>query len=290
MTKSPLARGPLSQSEKDFIEANAETMDPQTIADKIRRTKDVVLKRLTALKAPHLDRTPAGVRARDNDEQAIARQELRQSVAWSLLSSEFTVEELRLFEERYVALKSQFKEDVLASEESQLFKAIKAEIMMHRNLVQQKQAQEDIQTWERKRSAWEVTHEGHNPSEEEQQKYLNIEQFLRGSYAAKQSLTNEYIKLDQSHQDCLKSLKSTREQRISRVESSKLSFLDLIRQITDSENAAAEGRMMELAKKSTEKERLRLGAEHRYGDDTIDRPLLNADTVGIETDDDEDGD
>ncbi len=58
------------------------------------------------------------------------KRSLRKSSTWKLLKKQFSDEELDVFEEKYTDLMQQFKEDVLKTEEVQLFHSIKLEISL----------------------------------------------------------------------------------------------------------------------------------------------------------------
>lgn len=254
-------KGPLTAAEKEFIGRNAGIVDPADIALRLDRSDEVVLKFLRSVGA---------------SKKAIGEAEasLRSSMAWRHLAFEFNGDEVAYFEERYTALKEQFKDDVLASEEASLFKAVKLEILMHRNLVQQKRAEAEIDRLETDKAGALSA-----PGKFDTERFAFMDAALQGAYASKQAKTSEYAKLDNTHQDILKSLKSTREQRISKVESSKRTFLDIIRMLSEQDAADRADRQIDQMRKATDKELRRLGGVHVYADGTPDRPILNAETV-----------
>jgi hypothetical protein len=264
-------KGALSNAEREFIAKNAGILEPAAMARAIDRTEELVLRQLrtigTAVEA-----------ARDEGGAS--------SMAWRHLAFEFDGDEVAYFKERWAALNDQFKGDLLlASEEGTLFKAVKLEILMHRNLVQQKRAEEQLKALEQRRV------ELFTPDRQfDRDEATFLGETLKAAVAAKQDLTTEYTRLDHSHQDILKGLKATREQRISRVESGKRTFIDVIRALCDREAADRADRQIDQMRKATDKELRRLAAPHAYADGLVDRPILNCDTVVLPVvSDDHDG-
>lgn len=258
-----MKKGKFSKAERDFIAANSAKMSAKQIAEHLDRTIETVSGLIGTKPVP--------------TEQLEIRNALKQSMAWQHLLEEFTTDEVRYFEEKYSALKEQFSEGLMASEEGQLFKAIKTELMMHRNLIQQRKSQEEIDRLEEeKRLLLRRKAAGEHVEVEE---FLNSDTFLSTAYASKQSKSNEYHKLDQQHQDVMKGLKATREQRITKIENNKRTLMDLIRILDDQDAAERADRTIDLMKKQADKELRRIGGVHKYADGTFDRPILSAETV-----------
>jgi hypothetical protein len=102
---------------------------------------------------------------------------------------------------------------------------------------------------------------------------------LANMRAAEQSKYNEYTTLDKGHQQLMKDLKATRDQRLSRAADGKKNFLDFIKMLQDEDIKEREGRQMAFAKKAHAREVKRLGQDHTYQDGAIDKAVLNAETV-----------
>ena len=79
-----------------------------------------------------------------------------------------------------------------------------------------------------------------------------------------------------------KDLKATRDQRIKRIEDSKSSWAGFLRALEDEEERERVGDDAELMKIAKDKSREKLGTFHTFIDGSIDRPLLNADTINME--------
>lgn len=262
-------RGKLAKHEEQFIREHAGNTHPQIIANKLNRTIEFV-QRYIALKCPVYDNSDV--------VKSQLRVELRQSMAWKNLPKEFDNDEIMYFEERFLALKEQFNDDVFASEEGQLMKAIKAEILMHRNLVSQKRTEKELERLLNERTALTKSlRENENVTERE--KLNEVIMTVKELTNSRPHLVAEYEKLDRSHQEIMKSLKATREQRISKVENSKRSFLDVIAMLQEKDQQDRANRQIEQMKKATDNEFERLSKAFKYDDNFLDKPILSADTV-----------
>jgi hypothetical protein len=270
-------RGRLSPDEKEQIQANAATMSVDDIATLLNRSPEVVADFI----GQHVNKRPGALAAAA--EKATIRQELRDSAAWKNLKDEFTPDELRYFEEMYVSLMGQFKGDVLPSEETQIFQAVKFELLMSRNLKERKRAREDIDRLEQMQAEFLKQFNG-TPgmmTDDQREAVLAMETQINVAKAAEQSRTNEYVKLQERHEALMKSLKSTRDQRVKQIESAKVNFLGVIKMLQDRDVQQREGRQMELMKLAGQREGIRLGRPHTFEDGNEDSPILSSDTVDL---------
>jgi hypothetical protein len=273
--KQPTKSGRLSNAEVAFIEANAGRMTPQDIAGKLNRSVNVVLKAMSA--------KPATPRPPEPETQSSIRLGLKQSAAWKQLVAEFEKDELAYFEEQYVALMDQFSEDkVLPTEENQVFKVIKLDLLKHRNAVKQRRVGREIERLEVTREQLLKLQKFNLPDSDEDVRKLQIlDELLEKANSLQADLTVEYVKLEEKHQKLMEALKATRQQRVDRIESGKMDFLGLLRSLQE-ESVRQEGdRYIELMRRATAGELNRLSAHHQYGDSSYDRPILTPDTVGL---------
>lgn len=264
-----------TRAEKDFARDNASKMAAEEIAK-------------------HLGRSPSAVRAflsREGKDPAMPpeavsiKEALRASLAWKKLKDEFTTDELAYFEEEYVALLRQFKDDVLKTEEQQIRKAITLDIFMRRVGSAKLRLIEDItrlDDWQRrahreyKEQKAELTEDQRAAKEEF---LLNLETQLSSLRAAEAAKTREYNELDNRHQKLMEALKATRDQRFAKVESSRETWLGVLTELADEERRGAVSLQMRLMEEATAREQKRLGRHHVYGDGQADRPLLSEETV-----------
>ena len=215
----------------------------------------------------------------NEQEQQIA-QDIKKTKAWQQLTEELSPNELLYYEEKYAQYMAQFKDDVLVTEQTQISLLIKFEIMMHRNAKAKYSAAQEIARLVSMQNDFLATFPDRSAmSEDDREHVLSLEAQIQSAKQAEQARSGEFIKLEEKHQALLKDLKATREQRVTRIESSKQSFLAIIRQLQEEENKELMGRQMEIMRQVSEKEMDRLGAPHVYEDGSADLPILNADTI-----------
>jgi hypothetical protein len=276
-------RGRLSPAEKKFIADNATILPADAIARKLNRRKETVEGFLrNPSPAPKAPKPPKPKVALPEPPPAVAQFQavLHTSSAWKRLKDEFDSGELDYFTERYSALMLQFQDDVLATEENQIMQAIKYELLMSRNLIERKKLRKAIERLEKMQATFLSRFKSHaDMTETDKADAGNMHNQLSNMRAAEQSKYNEYTTLDKQNQQLLKGLKATREQRLNRATDGKKNFLDFIKMMQDEDVKEREGRQMAHMLAAREKEVGQLGEDHVYQDGTIDRPVLNAQTV-----------
>lgn len=273
-----LKQGTISKEEKQYVLANVGKIGLAEMASSMNRSPIAIQRFIDAHARNPGDALVVPKRVAEEEVKSA----LRTTKSWLQLSQEFDQEELCAFEERYIALMDQFKDDVMASEHGQIFKAIKLELMMHRNLVQQKRAMTEIEKWETIRGQFLRAINNETFKEPaHMQPLTELDALLSGAMAAKQSLIKEYVSLDDNNQDILKSLKATREQRIEKNQMSKQSFTQLMHLLMERDVAEKEGRLAMQLKEQADKEYARLGREFQYTETEVDRPILNSETVNF---------
>lgn len=292
--------GKFSKQETDYMREHARTKTPDEISIRLGRSPALVRKWVEE----HVALQPGPDATREERKQATRsaiRVELRNSLDWKKLADEFTEDELAYYEEEYVELVAQFRDDVWKTERQQIRKAITLDILMRRNMAMRKQALEDIARLEKMQARatrdFEAARDklSEDVRQEREAFLLNIETQLQASKAAEQSKTKEYTDLDLRHQKLMQDLKATREQRISKVESDKRSLLGILKELQDEEVRLREEELMNLMKRAAEREHGRLSRPHKYDDGNEDQPILSAETVdaldrgGVEDEDDPEG-
>ena len=187
------------------------------------------------------------------------------------------VEKLKLeyFEDTWINLIKQFREDVLPAEELQIKQFITIDILINRSMKERKRHIEETAKLQ-----GEVDKEYNKPEDtRDVARLMNLEtqlSFARNSIA---NYTNEYTKLLNEQQKISKDLKATREQRIKRVEDGKSSWVGLIRMLEDEEIREREGKEMAIIGLATDRSKSILQQYHNFQDNTIDRPFLTSETV-----------
>jgi len=268
-TNIPRKRGQLSLDEEKFIRDNVASLSIPDIANAINRNEAPVKRYITenSLLIPAEEKS--------NDEYL--RHKLYSKTFWIEIKRQFDSEtgELPYFEDTWISLIKQFREDVLPAEELQIKQFITIDILINRSMKERKR---HIAETEKLQKQVDKEYEK-NEMERDIPKLANLEtqlSFARNSIA---NYTNEYTKLLSEQQKISKDLKATREQRIKRIEDGKSSWVGLIRMLEDEELREKEGKEMEILNMATNKAKEQLEAYHTYQDQTVDRPFLTPDSV-----------
>ena len=268
--QSPRKRGKLALEEQQFIRDNIDSLSIEQIAEALNRTVKPVQRYVTESKI--------GIQSKDEQENnRTLRQKLHAKTFWIEITKQFdeSTGELQYFEDTWIGLVKQFREDVLPAEELQIKQFITIDILINRSMKERKRHIADTEKLQE-----EVDNE-YKLSEElrDGPKLANLEtqlSFARNSIA---NYTNEYTKLLNEQQKISKDLKATREQRIKRIEDGKSSWIGLIRMLEDEEIREKEGREMEIMNMSVEQQIKKLSQYHTYQDGEVDTPLLTPEIV-----------
>ena len=268
--KPPRKRGQLGLEEEKFIRDNIGLLSIEQIADQLNRTVKPVERYISEAKI--------GLKTPDEQENdKTLRQKLHAKTFWTEIERQFDKDsgELDYFEDTWIGLVKQFREDVLPAEELQIKQFITIDILINRSMKERKRHiadTEKLQTEvDREYALDEELRDG--------PKLANLEtqlSFARNSIA---NYTNEYTKLLNEQQKISKDLKATREQRIKRIEDGKSSWIGLIRMLEDEEIREKQGREMEIMAMAVEKNKELLSEYHQYADDGVDMPLLTPETI-----------
>lgn len=267
-TKGPKKRGQLSLDEEKFIRDHISTLSIDQISHRLNRSpapieRYAVENNLLAIS--------------NSTDDKYLKNKLHQKSFWSEIEKQFDKDsgELEYFENVWVNLIKQFREDVLPAEELQIKQFITIDILINRSMKERKRHIVETEKLQR------LVDKEYEKSEDQRDipKLANLEtqlSFARNSIA---NYTNEYTKLLNEQQKISKDLKATREQRIKRIEDGKSSWTGLIRMLEDEEIREKEGREMEILALATEKYKNKLEQYHNYADNTVDKPFLTPDSV-----------
>jgi len=261
-------RGQLSLDEEKYIQENVGILSIEEIATHLNRNIDPINKYIKQKKLYAADEV---------QEIETLKQKLYLKTFWHEIEKQFDRDsgELDYFENTWVGLIKQFREDVLPAEELQIKQFITIDILINRSMKERKRHIAETERLQR-----QVDKEYEKPEEQRDiPKLANLESqlsFARNSIA---SYTNEYTKLLNEQQKISKDLKATREQRIKRIEDGKSSWVGLIRMLEEEDVREREGREMEILAMATDKARQKLYEFHQYADNKLDSPILNKDSV-----------
>lgn len=266
-------KGRLGKEDQAYIRASAYKVPVEEIAAKLDKTPEMVQRYIE-------DHVPVP-KGDKNSERLAIRQGLRRSLAWQQLNDEFTPKEIEYFEEEFAKMMSQFKGDVLPTEEKQIFQLIKFEILMNRNLKARQRAVQDIAELREMQKGILDAVGGDRTllGEADKERLLEYQTAIENARAADNARTKEYKELHSEHSDLMKTLKGTRDQRIKQIESSKVSFLGLLKMLQDKDARDVEGEFMGVMDAASKKEWERLAKPYKYADGNEDQPLLTAETV-----------
>lgn len=266
--------GKPSKKEVEFILKNISVLGLSSICAKLGRSEKTV-------KKVCLDNGVAYESEVTEDilSQGKASAQLRNSPEWQSLKDEFSSKELQYFTHRYSRVVSQFQDDVLSTEESQIFQLIKFEILMSRCLKDVKKLK--IVRADKEKQITEILSLYDDtllPDSERNKVYK-----LRGEVENLSTLENvkvdEYGKLHAKVSSILKELKATREQRINKIDNNKFDFISLIKRMADDKFRSQAGEELAFVQIAKEREKQRLSQYHTYIDGGLDKPLLSVETV-----------
>ena len=271
----PRKRGQLALEEQKFIRDNIDSLSIEQIAEALNRTIKPVQRYVTESKI--------GIQSKDDQENnRTLRNKLHAKTFWIEITKQFdeSTGELQYFEDTWIGLVKQFREDVLPAEELQIKQFITIDILINRSMKERKRHIADTEKLQ------EDVDKEYKLSEDQRDgpKLANLEtqlSFARNSIA---NYTNEYTKLLNEQQKISKDLKATREQRIKRIEDGKSSWIGLIRMLEDEEIREKEGREMEIMNMSVEQQVKKLSEYHTYQDGEVDTPLLTPEVIKGKTD------
>ena len=261
-----MKKGRFSTEEMQFIEANAEVLSPNMIAIKLNRDPESI-KNWIADKI--------GFSTKQKREAEVAS-ELKEKPYFKELNTQFSVEELEMFEFHFKKMWSQFKDDVFHTEEMQIIDTIKLEILMNRILRSQQQNQRDIISTE----GLVREEKSRDRDQRDMDLIVNLERQIAMLRASQETLSKDYKDLQTRKATMLKDLKGTREQRIKAIEDSKQTFASLVKKIAiDPQYRTNIGIEMEKMRLAVEKEKERLSEYTNYEDGQVDQPFLTSETT-----------
>lgn len=268
MNKIPKKRGQLSLDEEEYIRDNFNKLDIKEIATHLNRTPAPIKRYIEESKLEYMD---------DPEGYDTLKNKLHSKSFWTEIIRQFDADsgELTYFENTWINLVKQFREDVLPAEELQIKQFITIDILINRSMKERKRHISDTEKLQT-----QVDDEYLLPEDQRDiPRLTNLETQLSFARNSISSYTNEYTKLLNEQQKISKDLKATREQRIKRIEDGKSSWVGLIRMLEDEEIREKEGRQMEILSMATEKSKEKLVEYHTYQDNIVDQPFLTPDDV-----------
>lgn len=274
--QSARKRGQLSLEEEQYIRQNFPNLSAEEIAVNLNRSSAPINR--------YIKENQLVVSQEEKNDTEFLRQKLHVKTFWTEIMRQFDHDtgELQYFEDTWINLIKQFREDVLPAEELQIKQFITIDILINRSMKERKRHIAETEKLQK-----QVDQEyARNELDRDIPKLANLEtqlSFARNSIA---NYTNEYTKLLNEQQKISKDLKATREQRIKRIEDGKSSWTGLIRMLEDETIREKEGREMEILSMATLKNRNKLEQFHQYEDKKLDKPFLTPESVLLEDNND----
>jgi len=140
-----MKKGRISKEEENFIRENID-LDCNQLAIELDRDPDSILGFIKKKVAKGDLPAPSWLGGRQDEEKAYY--DLTRRPYWSELKLQFTEGELKLFQYHWARIISQFKDDVIPTEELQVVDLIKLELLMNRGLKYNKDNIEQISALE----------------------------------------------------------------------------------------------------------------------------------------------
>ena len=268
-----MKKGRFSKQEINYIENNIDN-GPDRIGTELDRNPESVLGFIKKKVAKGDFKRPVWMEEQEDEEKA--KYDLTFRPYWAELKQQFTDEELKLFQYHWARIISQFRDDVIPTEELQVVDLIKLELLMNRGLKYNKDNIEQIHALE----ALVLAERQRDPDQIDKDALFNMERQIASLKASQESLNRDYRDLQTKKNSMLKEMKATREQRVKRLEDSKQNFTSWMSYlVANPEVTSSYGMEMEKMRLAMEKEKERLAEYHKYTDEMVDQPFLTPDTV-----------
>ena len=259
-----MKKGRFSKEDIQYIEENVLTDSPEQIAKALDRDPESIE---NFIKKKH---------GKGASREEIAAFDLENRPYWIEVRQQFTEEELKLFKYHWARIISQFRDDVIPTEELQVVDLIKLELLMNRSLKQNKDNIQQISALE----GLVQQERARDPDQQDVDMVFNMERQIASLKASQESLNKDYRELQTKKNSMLKEMKATREQRVKRLEDSKQSLVGWIAYLMGNPDVTSQyGIEMEKMRLAMIQEKERLAGYHKYTDGQVDQHFLNSDTI-----------
>jgi len=262
-------RGKLSNEDVAYINEYHNTKSVDDIALVLNRTPETI--------QAFMERTNLLSNADSPDifQRTVLKNKLLSRSYFHEAKKQFTQDELDYFQEHWIELQLQFKEDVLYSEELVIKDWLTLDILMGRALKDRRDSELALESVKKEYDDEFKKGDGvRNPE------ILGQLEIRRGGLeSAIESHTQNHMNLLKEVKNLIKSLKGNRDERIQRIEDGKTHFTGLLRALQDPVFRAEVAEEIELVKISKNKTLRELSRLHQYGDGNYDKPFLTPETV-----------
>jgi hypothetical protein len=253
-------------------------MSPAEMSKVLQRPKQLILK---IMKREGL--AEAEGERPEHISRADLKAQLKKKAFYSQVKQQLSHDELLYFEEMWVNSLEQFDLDIRPTEELQLKRLILLDIQADRINIQKKEQAEDLA-----RKQQLLNREmGLAANERDREQIAVIQSEIAAIRSALQNFSREAKDLISESKHIQKDLKATRDQRADTIDDSKINFTSWIKVVQDAKFRRGVSAEMEVLKMSTQNAKNKLGEYVEFADGTVDRQLINYETV--EEEDEQDG-
>ncbi len=252
--------GKLTAKEKSFIKANSGVLTAAQMSLKMKRTISIIEEYLE-------ESNFGGLHVSETLES------LRRGHEYGLLKDELTDRELKIFEKKYSEWVGQFQEDITASEKNQIFDTIKLQIMMSKVLQRNKAIEETVSGLEAEIKALREDEE--MDDEIKQKRIKDLRDYKRDIYTNFNANDRVYQEQQKLHLEMLKSLNASRNQRVTKNDNKKNTFMSLMRNMQDDAQRNQIGNEVELEKLAAISEGERFKETTTFLDGSLVEPFIS---------------
>lgn len=272
-------RGALSKAEKEFILKNSQIMTAAQLAEKIGKSEKTinrfVFKSNTVIK---------GEDGHTDDEKSVRlRKILRSRPYWNKLKKQFTEEEIKTFEITWINIFKQFDEDVNQTEELQVKKHISLEIFRDRHLEKSFSIEKQIEELGKKLEE-EYAKGATNLDAIKELNHL-IDRLQQNQIAVNREINSIVDK----QKDTEKALKGSRDQRVKEFVDAEKNWTNVVRLLAKGEVLEQVGKHIEIMKIAQQAQRNKMYDYHNFYDRSIDRLILNSESLEQEEENNAEG-
>ena len=266
-------RGPLSTPEMEYIKKNIELQSVEEIAAAIGKTVHTVRKfvyRKNLVSKETIANVP------DAHRRIKIKDKLRSREYWSEIKKQFTPEEIVVFEDYFVSLYIQFDEDCLPSEELQIKKFITLEILKDRMLKQDYLNAKEIE----KLRVFLDAEYALPPELKNSDNVRTFSNTIEKLQTNQLTFLEEYRAITQEQKFVEKSLKMSRDDRIKNIQDATQNWTSILKLLSEDNSVRDKvGKHIELMRIAKDQSKKTLSDFHTFIDNSLDRPLLNHETV-----------
>ena len=254
-----------NQKIRDLV---AQGMSTQEIAKEVNRTVQAINNFITR-------DSRVGLTGEEIASLERVQQSLYTNAFWRDVKEQLTDNEARYFEDIWCEmLLKQFREDLLPAEQLQLKNVIILNILMDRSMKDRRECIED-----REKAKRQLNTEIRKGNDGDSDLIMSLEQQIEMLKSNLPTYTADHTKLFQQLQNAEKNLKTTRDQRLKKIDDAKTSWTGFIRSLEDEEQRRKVGTNAEMFRVAADRATEKLGEYHTYVDGQVDKPLFNAETV-----------